>query len=121
MTKKEKIIEDMDITLGSFLNEIHYMEVAIERMEKRFGGKDEHYINVIEYYKDMVKNCRLNFTRFTHLRNLAVAGKPTLEALCMYKVMIENAKDNIFETSEYVWSDILEDEDIEDYIEDYDD
>ena len=53
MTKKEKIIENMDITLGSLLNEIHYMEVAIERMEKRFGGKDEHYINIKKYGKKL--------------------------------------------------------------------
>ena len=120
MTKKEKLIESMDISLGSFLNEIHYIEVAIEIMEKRFGGKDEHYINIIEYFKNMVKNYRLDFTRFTHLRNLAVAGKPTLEALEIYDFMIEDVRNNIFNTSEYVWSTLL-DENIEDYIEDYDD
>lgn len=120
MTRREILITNMDITLGSFLNEIHYMEVAIEIMEKRFGGKDEHYINIIEYFKNMVKNYRLDFTRFTHLRNLAVTGKPTLEALEIYEFMIEDAKSNIFNTSEYVWSTLL-DENIEDYVEDYDD
>lgn len=120
MTKKEKIIEDMDINLGELLNEIHYMEIAIERMEKRFGGKDEHYINIIEYFKNMVKNYRLDFTRFTHLRNLAATGKPTLEALEIYDFMIADARNNIFDTSEYVWSTLL-DEDIDDYVEDYDD
>lgn len=120
MTKKEKLIEDMDITLGSFLNEIHYIEVAIERMEKRFEGKGGPYLFILEYYRDMVKNYRLYFARFTNLRNLAVAAKPTLEVLEMYKAMIENARDNIFETSEYVWSTLL-DENIEDYVEDYDD
>ena len=121
MTKKEKLIENMDITLGSFLNEIHCMEVAIERMEKRFEGKGGPYLFILEYYRDMVKFYRLYFTRFTHLRNLAVEAKPTLEVLEMYNDMIEDAKNNIFNTSEYVWSTILEDEDIEDYIEDYDD
>ena len=120
MTKKEKLIENMDISLGSLLNEIHYMEVAIERMEKRFGGKDEHYISIIEYFKNMVKNYRLDFTRFTHLRNLAATGKPTLEALEIYDFMIEDARNHIFDTSEYVWSTLL-DENIEDYVEDYDD
>ena len=120
MTTKEKVIENMDINLGELLNEIHYMEIAIERMEKRFGGKDEHYINIIEYFKNMVKNYRLDFTRFTHLRNLAATGKPTLEALEIYDFMIEDARSHIFDTSEYVWSTLLE-ENIEDYVEDYDD
>lgn len=120
MTKKEKLIENMDITLGSFLNEIHYMEVAIERMEKRFGGKGGPYLFILEYYRDMVKIYRLYFARFTHLRNLAVAAKPTLEVLEIYDFMIEDARNNIFNTSEYLWSTLL-DEDITDYVEDYDD
>lgn len=120
MTKKEKIIENMDINLGELLNEIHYMEVAIERMEKRFGGKGGPYLFILEYYRDMVKIYRLYFNRFTHLRNLAVEAKPTLEVLEMYNDMIGNARDNIFDTSEYVWSTLLE-ECIDDYVEDYDD
>ena len=120
MTKKEKIIENMDINLGELLNEIHYMEIAIERMEKRFGGKGGPYLFILEYYRDMVKIYRLYFARFTHLRNLAVEAKPTLEVLEMYNDMIGNARDNIFDTSEYVWSTLL-DEDIDDYVEDYDD
>ena len=118
MTKKEKLIENMDISLGSLLNEIHCMEVAIERMKEKFENKGGPYLFILEYYRDMVKIYRLYFARFTHLRNLAVAVKPTLEVLEMYKVMIENARDNIFETSEYVWSTLLE-ESIDDYVEDY--
>lgn len=118
MTKREKLIGDMDISLGELLNEIHYMEVAIERMEKKFENKDEHYLFILEYYRDMVKCYRFDFTRFTHLRNLAVTGRPTLEALKMYNDMIEGAVVDIQETSEYVWCDIL-DESIDDYVEDF--
>ena len=120
MTKKEKLIENMDIILGSFLNEIHYMEIAIERMKEKFENKGGHYLFILEYYRDMVKIYRLYFARFTHLRNLAVAAKPTLEVLEMYNDMIEGVVVDIQRTSEYVWSTILE-EYIEDYVEDYDD
>ena len=120
MTKQEKIIENMDITLGSFLNEIHYMEIAIERMKEKLENKGGHYLFILEYYRDMVKIYRLYFARFTHLRNLAVAAKPTLEVLEMYNDMIEDVKNNIFNTSEYVWCNIL-DECIDDYVEDYND
>ena len=120
MTKRAKLIEHMDITLGSLLNEIHYMEVAIERMKEKFENKGGHYLFILEYYRDMVKIYRLYFARFTHLRNLAVAAKPTLEVLEMYNDMIKDVRNNIFNTSEYVWSTLL-DEDITDYVEDYDD
>lgn len=108
MTRREILITNMDINLGEFLNEIHYMEVAIERMEKKFENKDEHYLFILEYYRDMVKCYRFDFTRFTHLRNLAVTGRPTLEALKMYDDMIENATDSVQKTSEYIWCDILD-------------
>ena len=120
MTKKEKLIENMDINLGELLNEIHYMEIAIERMKEKFENKGGHYLFILEYYRDMVKIYRLYFARFTNLRNLAVAAKPTLEVLEMYNDMIEDVKNNIFNTSEYVWCNIL-DECIDDYVEDYND
>ena len=90
MTKKEKIIENMDIILGSFLNEIHYMEIAIERMKEKFENKGGHYLFILEYYRDMVQIYRLYFARFTHLRNLAVEAKPTLDVLEMYNDMFKD-------------------------------
>lgn len=108
MTRREILITNMDINLGELLNEIHYMEVAIEKMEKKFENKDEHYLFILEYYRDMVKCYRFDFTRFTHLRNLAVTGRPTLEALEMYDAMIEGATDSVQETSEYIWTTILD-------------
>lgn len=108
MTRREILIANMDISLGELLNEIHYMEVAIERMEKKFENKDEHYISILEYYRDMVKNYRLDFTRFTHFRNLAVTARPTLEALEMYNAIINGAAASIQDTGEYVWCNILD-------------
>ena len=102
MTKKEKIIENMDIILGSFLNEIHYMEIAIERMKEKLESKGGHYLFILEYYRDMVKIYRLYFARFTHLRNLAVVGKPTLEVLEMYNDMFQDVVIDIQRTSDTI-------------------
>lgn len=99
---KEKLIENMDIILGSFLNEIHYMEIAIERMKEKLENKGGHYLFILEYYGDMVKIYRLYFARFTHLRNLAVAAKPTLEVLEMYNDMIKDVVIDIQRTSDTI-------------------
>ena len=102
MTKKQRLIENMDITLGSFLNEIHYMEIAIERMKEKLENKGGHYLFILEYYRDMAKIYRLYFNRFTHLRNLAVEAKPTLEVLEMYNDMIKDVVIDIQRTSDTI-------------------
>ena len=102
MTKKEKITEHTHIILGSFLNEIHYMEIAIERMKEKLENKGGHYLFILEYYRDMVKIYRLYFARFTHLRNLAVEAKPTLEVLEMYNDMFKDVVIDIQRTSDTI-------------------
>ena len=104
LKNKQKLIENMDIMLGSFLNEIHYMEIAVERMKETFKNKDEHYLFIIEYYKNMVKNYRFNFARFEHLRNLAIAGKITLEKLKIYNDIIKDVVIDIQRTSDTITS-----------------
>ena len=104
LKNKQKLIENMDIMLGSFLNEIHYMEIAVERMKETFKNKDEHYLFIIEYYKNMVKNYRFDFARFEHLRNLAIAGKITLEKLKIYNDIIKDVVIDIQRTSDTITS-----------------
>ena len=102
MTKKEKIIEKMDISLGELLNEIHYMEIAVERMKEKFENRGEHYLSILENYEDTVKFYRFDFARFSRLRNLAIAGKLTLEKLKMYSVIIKDVIVDIQKTSDTV-------------------
>ena len=102
LRNKQKLIENMDIMLGSFLNEIHYMEIAVERMKETFKNKGEHYIDIVEHYRDAVKMYRLDFTRFEHIRNLAIAGKITLEKLKIYIDIIKDVVIDIQRTSDTV-------------------
>lgn len=102
LKNKQKLIENMDISLGELLNEIHYMEIAVERMKEKFENRDEHYLSILEHYKDMVKFYRFDFARFEHFRNLAVAGKITLEKLKMYNDVIKDVIVNIQKISDTV-------------------
>lgn len=102
MTKKEKLIKNMDISLGELLNEIHYMEIAIKRMEEKFGNRGEHYLSILEHYRDTVKYYRFDFARFTHRRDLAIAGKLTLEKLKIYNDIIKDVVVDIQKTSDTI-------------------
>ena len=61
LKNKQKLIENMDISLGELLNEIHYMEIAVERMKEKFENRGEHYLSIIEHYIDTVKFYRFDF------------------------------------------------------------
>ena len=102
LKNKQKLIENMDISLGELLNEIHYMEIAVERLKEKFENRGEHYLSIIEHYKDTVKFYRFDFNCFEHFRNLAVAGKITLEKLKMYNDMIKDVVADIQKTSDTV-------------------
>ena len=102
LKNKQKLIEDMNISLGELLNEIHYMEIAIERMKEKFENRGEHYLSIIEHYIDTVKFYRFDFARFSHLRNLAIAGKITLEKLKIYNDIIKDVVIDIQRTSDTV-------------------
>lgn len=102
LKNKQRLIENMDITLGSFLNEIHYMEIAVERMKETFKNKGEHYIDIVEHYRDTVKFYRFDFARFERLRNLAIAGKITLEKLKIYNDIIKDVVIDIQRTSDTI-------------------
>ena len=102
LKNKQKLIEDMDISLGELLNEIHYMEIAIERMKEKFENRGEHYLSILEHYRDMVKFYRFDFARFEHLRNLAIAGKLTLEKLKIYNDVIKDVVVDIQKISDTV-------------------
>lgn len=102
LKNKQKLIENMDISLGELLNEIHYMEIAIERMKEKFENRGEHYLSILEHYKDMVKFYRFDFNRFSHLRNLAIEGKITLEKLEMYNDIIKDVIVDIQKISDTV-------------------
>ena len=100
LKNKQKLIENMNISLGELLNEIHYMEIAIERMKEKFENRNEHYLSIIEHYIDTVKFYRFDFARFEHLRNLAIAGKITLEKLKIYNDVIKDVVVDIQKTSD---------------------
>lgn len=102
LKNKQKLIENMDISLGELLNEIHYMEIAVERMKDKFENRGEHYLSILEHYRDTVKFYRFDFARFTHLRNLAIAGKLTLEKLKIYNDIIKDVVVDIQKTSDTV-------------------
>lgn len=102
LKNKQKLIKNMDISLGELLNEIHYMEIAIERMEEKFENRGEHYLSIVEHYKDTVKFYRFDFARFEHLRNLAIAGKITLEKLKIYNDIIKDVVVDIQKISDTV-------------------
>ena len=102
LKNKQKLIENMDISLGELLNEIHYMEIAVERMEEKFGNRGEHYLSILEHYRDTIKFYRFDFARFEHLRNLAIAGKITLEKLKIYIDIIKDVVIDIQRTSDTI-------------------
>lgn len=102
LRNKQRLIENMDIMLGSFLNEIHYMEIAVERMKEIFKNKGERYMNIVEHYIDKVKMYRHDFNRFEHVRNLAIAGKITLEKLKIYIDIVKDVVIDIQRTSDTV-------------------
>lgn len=92
----------MDISLGELLNEIHYMEIAVERLKEKFENRGEHYLSILEHYEDAVKFYRFDFARFEHLRNLAIEGKITLEKLKMYNDIIKDVVAGIQKSSDTV-------------------
>ena len=102
LKNKQKLIENMDISLGELLNEIHYMEIAVERMKEKFENRGEHYLSILEHYIDIVKFYRFVFGRFEHLRNLAIAGKITLEKLKIYNDIIKDVVVDIQKTSDTI-------------------
>ena len=102
LKNKQELIKNMDISLGELLNEIHYMEIAVERMKEKFENKNEHYLSIVEHYRETVEFYRFDFARFEHIRNLAVAGKITLEKLKMYSDIIKDVIVGIQKTSDTV-------------------
>lgn len=102
LKNKQKLIKNMDISLGELLNEIHYMEIAVEKMKETFENKGEHYLSIVEHYRDTVKFYRFDFARFEHIRNLAIAGKITLEKLKIYNDIIKDVVIDIQRTSDTI-------------------
>ena len=102
LKNKQELIKNMDISLGELLNEIHYMEIAVERMKEKFENKGEHYLSIVEIYKDTVEFYRFDFARFERVRNLAIAGKITLEKLEMYNDIIKDVIVDIQKSSDTV-------------------
>lgn len=102
LKNKQKLIKNMDISLGELLNEIHYMEIAVERLKEKFENRGEHYLSILEHYEDAVKFYRFDFARFEHLRNLAIEGKITLEKLKMYNDIIKDVVAGIQKSSDTV-------------------
>lgn len=102
LKNKQELIKNMDINLGELLNEIHYMEIAVERLKEKFENRGERYLSIVEHYKDTVEFYRFDFARFERRRNLAIAGKLTLEKLKIYNDIIKDVIADIQKTSDTV-------------------